>query len=65
MKTTVLLRDDVYAALVNQFGKRGISKSVNEILFKEIVQHKKSELFGVDKNKKLTPFVRERRNRVL
>lgn len=29
MKTTVVLRDDIYAFLVNKFGKRQISEAIN------------------------------------
>lgn len=30
MRTTVLLNDDIYFSLVQKFGKRGISKALNE-----------------------------------
>ncbi|MFH1317111.1 MAG: hypothetical protein ABII01_06330 [Candidatus Woesearchaeota archaeon] len=40
MKTTILLRDDVYETLVNKFGKRKISENVNKILFKDLIKKK-------------------------
>jgi len=34
MKTTVDLREDVYYYITTQFGKRSLSKTINEILAK-------------------------------
>ncbi|MEM3030171.1 MAG: hypothetical protein QXH27_00395 [Candidatus Micrarchaeia archaeon] len=48
MKTTLILRDDLYAFLVNAFGKRGISRAVNEILFEHLFREKKKDMFGAD-----------------
>ncbi|MFH1054032.1 MAG: hypothetical protein V1740_06460 [Candidatus Woesearchaeota archaeon] len=63
MKTTILLRDDVYETLVNKFGKRKISENVNKILFKDLI--KKEDYFGILKGKKLKPFERDRYERKL
>ena len=57
IKTTVLLRKDVYQGIVNQFGKREISSTINELLFRELIKPKTKSMFGVDKGMK--PFKRE------
>ena len=51
MKTTIVLRDDVYAFLVSQFGKRKLSESINESLFEHFFREKRhgenrQDLFG-------------------
>ncbi|MBI4214362.1 hypothetical protein HY546_00035 [archaeon] len=56
MKTTVVLRDDIYKMLVNKFGPRGISKAINDV-FTDLLFKKKKSLFGAHKG--LKPFVRE------
>ena len=48
-KTTLLLREDVKEAIEKEFGKRQISRIVNELLFREIVAKKTKSLFGADK----------------
>lgn len=58
MKTTVLLRNDVYDTLVNKYGKRNISKTINEILFEKLVKQDTKQMFGFLKGK-LKPFKRE------
>lgn len=59
VKTTLLLRHDVYDRLVHEFGKRKMSDAVNSILFREVVKVK--GLFGIDKGMK--SFVREHKER--
>lgn len=50
MKTTVDLRDDVYQFISVQFGKRNISKKINEVLVEHIFGKKKQKsFFGQDK----------------
>ncbi|NYZ77838.1 hypothetical protein H0N96_00340 [Candidatus Micrarchaeota archaeon] len=48
MKTTIMLRDDLYAFLVERFGKRRISEGVNKMLFEHVFEEKKQDFFGVD-----------------
>ena len=55
-KTTIVLREDIKQALIREFGKRKISKVINDLLFKEIIIQKNRNMFGVDKwltNKKI------------
>ncbi len=47
VKTTILLRDDLYETIVKRFGRRNISKAINENLEKALMKPKKS-MFGVD-----------------
>lgn len=47
IKTTVTLRDDVYAKLKQRYGPRGISEAVNEILSDQLFQEK--SMFGTMK----------------
>jgi len=47
IKTTVTLRDDVYAKLRQKYGPRGISEAVNEILSDRLFQEK--SMFGTMK----------------
>ncbi len=44
IKTTVTLRDDVYAKLKQKYGPRGISEAVNEILTDQLFREK--SMFG-------------------
>lgn len=47
MRTTVLLREDIYNALVRIFGKRNISKGINDYLLEHIFKEKnKKSMFG-------------------
>ncbi|MEE8403177.1 MAG: hypothetical protein V3R93_05445 [Candidatus Hydrothermarchaeaceae archaeon] len=47
VKTTVILRDDLYEILVRKHGSRKISETVNKALEKLLLKRKKS-MFGVD-----------------
>ena len=47
VKTTVILRDEVYEYLVKKFGKRKISEAINQVLMKHLFKSPKS-MFGVD-----------------
>ncbi len=50
MKTTVDLRDDIYYYITTQFGKRSISKTINELLANTLFAQRKSQsMFGNDK----------------
>ncbi|MEK6837855.1 MAG: hypothetical protein AABX69_04330 [Nanoarchaeota archaeon] len=60
VKTTVLLRKDVYHAVVQSFGKRKLSSTINNLLFEQLIKPRRS-MFGVSKGMK--PFVREHHDR--
>ena len=45
LRTTVVLQDEIYDALVHQFGKRGLSNALNTLLAKVLFKPKKS-MFG-------------------
>lgn len=47
VKTTVILRDEVYEYLVERIGRRRISETINKILMKEFFSRGES-MFGVD-----------------
>ena len=47
VKTTILLKDEIYEQLVKNYGRRKISKTINEVLTKQFSTPKKS-MFGVD-----------------
>lgn len=49
LKTTILLREDVYEFLVRTFGKRNMSKGINQYLIEHIFKEQKKDLFGADK----------------
>lgn len=47
LRTTILLREDLYNALVRLFGKRNISKGINEYLYEHLFKEKKKKsMFG-------------------
>jgi predicted CopG family antitoxin len=47
VKTTVILRDDLYEILVRKHGRRKISETINRVLEKNLLRTEKS-MFGVD-----------------
>lgn len=48
MRTTVELNDAVYKTIVNKYGKRNISTTINDILFRYFFKQKKNAMFGAD-----------------
>ncbi len=62
VKTTVLLRDDLYQLIVSQFGKRELSTTINKILSEKLFREKKDDCFGLLAGK-ITPFEREHEDR--
>jgi molybdopterin/thiamine biosynthesis adenylyltransferase len=46
MKTTVLLKDEIYAALVDRFGKRNLSSAINRLLSRQLFKPGKRTMFG-------------------
>jgi len=47
VKTTIVLKDEMYEYLVKKFGKRKISETINQALMKQFFKPFKS-MFGVD-----------------
>ncbi|MBS7617268.1 hypothetical protein KEJ25_01435 [Candidatus Bathyarchaeota archaeon] len=47
VKTTIILEDEIYEYLIKKFGRRKISKAVNEVLIRGLFKPTKS-MFGVD-----------------
>ena len=47
VKTTIILRDEVYELLIKKFGRRKISEVINEVLMKELFKPTES-MFGID-----------------
>lgn len=58
VKTTVLLRDDVYSLIISEFGKRELSNTINKILSEKFFREKKDDCFGLLAGK-MAPFERE------
>ncbi len=50
VKTTVLLRDDVYSLIVSQFGKRELSSTINKLLYERLFKDKGDDCFGMFAN---------------
>ncbi len=48
MRTTVELNDTVYKTIVNKYGKRNISTTINDILVRHLFKQKKKDMFGAD-----------------
>jgi hypothetical protein len=48
VKTTIILKDEIYEYLLKEFGRRKISEAVNQALMKQLVKPVKS-MFGVDR----------------
>jgi hypothetical protein len=47
VKTTIILKDEIYQHLITKYGRRKISKTINDILTSRFSKSKKS-IFGVD-----------------
>ena len=61
VKTTVLLRDDIYQLIISRFGKRELSSTINKLLYEDLMEPKNAG-FGSLKGK-VTPFEREHHDR--
>ena len=46
LRTTIMLREDLYNALIRIFGKRNISKGINEYLLEHMFKENKKDMFG-------------------
>ena len=47
VKTTIILRDEIYEQLTKKYGRRKISEVINQALMKQLFKPVKS-MFGVD-----------------
>ena len=47
VKTTIILKDEIYEYLVKKVGRRKISETINKILMKQLFTSDRS-MFGVD-----------------
>jgi len=47
VKTTIILKDELYDHLVKKYGRRKISKTINDALMNQFSKSKKS-MFGTD-----------------
>lgn len=47
VKTTIILKDEIYEHLVKKFGRRKISEAINQLLMKNLFKPVES-MFGVD-----------------
>lgn len=64
-KTTIMIREDIKQAIEKEFGKRELSRVINEMLFEKFIEKKSKEMFGVDKwlTQKKIKEVREHHDR--
>ena len=60
VKTTLTVRDDIYARLRQTYGPRGVSKAINEILAESL--SKRESMFGTMKKTDIKD-IRDRRDR--
>ena len=61
VKTTVVLREDIYDILKKRYGARGMSKAINEILAEALL--KGESMFGTMKETSLEDL-RDHRDRI-
>ena len=48
VKTTIILKDELYDHLVKKYGRRKISKTINDVLMDQFSKPKKKSMFGAD-----------------
>jgi hypothetical protein len=48
MRTTIELNEAIYKKIVKTNGKRNISNTINDVLYKYFFSNKKKDLFGAD-----------------
>jgi len=65
MRTTIELNDAIYKKIIKTNGKRNISSTINEILFKYFFKKEKKDMFGVDQwlKEKVTGDLRDEYDR--
>lgn len=50
LRTTIMLREDIYDALVRIFGKRNLSRGINDYLVEHMFKEKgMKDMFGADR----------------
>lgn len=49
MRTTIELNDAIYKKIVKTNGKRNISNTINDVLYRYFLKKKKKDMFGSDK----------------
>lgn len=47
VKTTIILKDELYEHLIKKYGRRKISKTINDVLASQFSKSRKS-MFGAD-----------------
>lgn len=48
VRTTIELSDTIYKKIVSTYGKRKISSTINDALFRYFFKKKKKDMFGTD-----------------
>ena len=48
MRTTIELNDAIYKKIIKTKGKRNISNTINDVLYRYFFKNKKKEMFGAD-----------------
>jgi hypothetical protein len=48
LRTTVELNDAIYKKIITTYGKRNISNTINDILFRYFSKKKERDMFGTD-----------------
>ncbi len=48
MRTTIELNEVIYKKIVKTNGKRNISNTINDVLYKYFFSNKKKDMFGAD-----------------
>jgi hypothetical protein len=48
MRTTIELNEAIYKKIVKTNGKRNISNTINEVLYKYFFSNKRKDMFGAD-----------------
>jgi len=48
MRTTIELNDAIYKKIVTSHGKRNISNTINDILYRYFFKSKQKDMFGAD-----------------
>jgi len=52
-KTTIVLREDIKQAIEEKFGKRELSRVINELLFEKFIAEESKKMFGCLKGRKI------------
>ena len=65
MRTTIELNDTIYKKIIKTNGKRNISNTINDVLYRYFFKRNKKDMFGVDSwlKKKTTGDLRDEYDR--